>query len=69
MTDNTEKAKQILGYLEVLIDKEKDIDRKYALYAARDNMIIAIRRLEADDLDNAGRYIKAAHKAFLEVRA
>lgn len=59
MTSYQEISKLLAG-IDGLIAKEHDIDRRYALFAARDHITIAFRYLNNDDNDRAGIHLDAA---------
>ena len=56
----TRNANKLLGGIEGLIVKEKDISRRYALFAARDHIKTAIGYLAMDDNERAGIHLNAA---------
>lgn len=65
-SDYIESARTVIEFIEDLISKEKDIEKRYALLAARDHMVKANRYLMIDEFDKAMPHLEKARKALKE---
>ena len=68
-TENYDNAKKILAAIEGMIANEKDADKLHGLQTARRYLKFACNHLRNDNLDDAGRCLEVAHKAFKEAMA